>query len=40
VRNIEENITTNQVLKNEDFLGTSFIVLHGKITANARYVKK
>jgi len=29
-RNIEENIITNQVLENKDFLGKQVIVLQGK----------
>ena len=39
-RNIKENIITNQVLKNGDFLGNALIVLQGKTIANAGLVKK
>ena len=42
-RNIEENIITNQVLKNEDFfffLGKQLVVLQGKTTANVGHVEK
>ena len=34
-RNIEENIITSQVLKNEVFLGKQLIVMQGKTIANA-----
>ena len=40
VRNIEENIITNQVLKNIDFLGKQVIVLAEKTTANVGHAEK
>ena len=40
VRNIEENIIINQVLKNEDFLGKQFIVMQEKTTVNAAHAEK
>jgi len=39
-RNVEENITINEVLKNEDFLGKQLIVLQGKTTTNVRHAEK
>jgi len=39
-KNIEENITTNQVLKNIDFLGKLLIAPQEKTTLNVGHVEK
>ena len=39
-KSMEENIITNQFLKNEDFLGKLLIALQEKIIANAEHVEK
>jgi len=39
-KNIEENIITNQVLKNVDFLGKQLIILQGKTNTNAGHTEK
>ena len=40
MKSIKENIITNQVLKNEIFLGKLPIVLQEKTTVNAGHVEK
>ena len=39
-KNIKENITTNQVLKKEDFLEKLFIARREKIIVNIGHVEK
>ena len=40
MRNIEENIIINQILKNVDFLGKPLTTLQGKTTASAGHTEK
>ena len=40
MKNIKENIITNQILKNEDFLEKQLIVLQGKTITSVGHVEK